>query len=201
MDTELDDILKKSLTQFVNGIIEHGWYGKEREAISLYAFGTLLNFCKPGTILDAPAQIGIEVRVPKPNRRDSMSSCPNPKRSQRPKNEVMKDLVIWQKPGLTCWDNERKPRNYPLAVIEWKVNDFKLWCNDIDWLTDFTSDCETVGYAVALDLNPLDLNALYRGSPDVNAPGPIALDPTAPALHLCCDRFAKGIRETQWHRV
>ena len=109
MGTELDDILKKSLTQFVNGIIEDGWYGKEREAISLYAFGTLINFCKPGTILDAPAQIGIEVRVPKPTRRDSKSSCLDPQRSQRPKNEVMKDLVIWQAPGMT-WLSTNLPR-------------------------------------------------------------------------------------------
>ncbi len=160
MDTELDDILKKSLAQFVNGIIEHGWYGKEREAVSLYAFGTLINFCKPGTVFHAPAQIGIEVRVPKPS---------GPYR----KAEVTKDLVIWPTPGMTCWDREGKPRNYPLAVIEWKVNDFKGQDHDIRWLTAFTGNCSTVGYAVALNLK-------------------------ASTQSLNCDRFAAGIREERW---
>ena len=160
MDTELDVIVRDSLTQFVKGIIEDGWYGKEREAVSYYAFGTLIAFCRPGAILRAPAQIGIEVRVPKPS---------GPYR----KAEIMKDLVIWLAPGMTCWDHDRRPRNYPLAVIEWKVNDFKAQDHDIRWLTDFTGDCSTVGYAVALNLK-------------------------ASAQSLHCDRFAAGIREERW---
>jgi hypothetical protein len=160
VDTELDVIVCESLTQFVNDIREDGWYGKEREAISLYAFGTLINFCRPGTIFHAPAQIGIEVRVPKPS---------GPYR----KAEVMKDLVIWQEPGMTCWDDERKPRHYPLAVIEWKVNDFKTYDHDLRWLTAFTGNCSTVGYAVALNLK-------------------------ASTQPLNCDRFAAGIRKKRW---
>ena len=160
MDTELDVIVRESLIQFVKGIMEDDWYGKEREAVSLYAFGALITFCRPGTILHAPAQIGIEVRVPKPS-------------SSYRKAEVTKDVVIWQAPGMTCWDHERKPRNYPLAVIEWKVNDFKAQEHDIRWLTDFTGNCSTVGYAVALNLKA-----------------------SAPSLR--CDRFAAGIREERW---
>lgn len=132
-------------------VISHSWRGR------VYSFGTLITFCRPGTILHAPAQIGIKVRVPKPS---------GPYR----KAEVTKDLVIWQTSGMTCWDDEHKPRNYPLAVIEWKVHDFKAQDHDIRWLTDFTGNCSTVGYAVALNLK-------------------------ASAQPLCCDRFAAGIRE------
>ena len=57
----LDNLIRQSLKDFVRDIFQKQWYGKEREAISFYAFGYLVNRCQPETILYDPAQIGIEV--------------------------------------------------------------------------------------------------------------------------------------------
>lgn len=48
--------------------------------------------------------------------------------------------------------------------------------HDIRWLTDFTGNCSTVGYAVALNLKDKEQS-------------------------LPCDRFAAGIREERWLAV
>ncbi|MGD1996311.1 MAG: hypothetical protein PVH62_06025 [Anaerolineae bacterium] len=61
---ELDEIVQRSLAEFVEDVFSTGWLGREREAISLFVLGYLSGFCKPGSLLRDPTQIGIEVAVP-----------------------------------------------------------------------------------------------------------------------------------------
>lgn len=79
------------------------------------------------------------------------------------KDHVCKDIVIWEKPYMTCWNKDQKFMNYPLAIMEWKVNTSgkkhppdKFIKKDIDWLTKYSSDndCFT-GYSFYLDINSI----------------------------------------------
>ncbi|MDZ7337874.1 MAG: hypothetical protein ONB30_04985 [candidate division KSB1 bacterium] len=134
--SEIDNVVRNSLTDFTNRVFTSAWWGKEREAVSLFAFGHLIKHCRPGSVLYDPAQIGIEVRVPKA---DSVGK----------KAEICKDLVIWPKPGLTCW-NENE---WPVAILEWKANQPQVSADDVAWLLAFSAKCPTfVGYAICLDL-------------------------------------------------
>lgn len=58
---DMDSIIRQSLREFVADVFAHSWWGKEREAVSLFAFGYLIRQCRPGSALFDPAQIGIEV--------------------------------------------------------------------------------------------------------------------------------------------
>ena len=136
----IDNIVRRSLTEFIEDIFRSQWYGKEREAISLYAFGYLLKHCQPNAILQDPRQIGIEIRVPKPTKLGK-------------KVEVCKDLVIWRQPSMTCWTAEKIAKNYPLAVLQWKVNEPEVSVDDVEWLRAFSEDSpESLGYAICVDL-------------------------------------------------
>ena len=138
----MDAIIKPALVEFVEDVFARSWWGKEREAVSLFVFGYLLKHCRVGTLLYDPAQIGIEVRVPKP---DNFGA----------KKEVCKDIVIWSRPGMTCWDESGNATHQPLTVLEWKVNVAELSAYDLDWLREFSAgQPEFVGYAVCLNLKP-----------------------------------------------
>jgi hypothetical protein len=138
---ELDRVVRESLSRFVEGIFQNRWLGREREAISLYAFGYLQNYCKSESFLRDPTQIGIEVAVPQ-------------LKQQKRKNQVCKDLVIWPEPGTTCWDQNWQPVHHPVAILEWKANSTKVSEKDVDWLREFSTDLENfIGYALCLDLD------------------------------------------------
>lgn len=140
MSAELDEVIRSSLTRFTDDVFGNRWYGLEREAVSLYAFGYLQRHTRPGRFLRDPTQIGIEVRVPQ---------LKEPGRKAR----VTKDLVIWQEPWMTCWDADRRPVQYPAAIVEWKVNEAKVSEHDVAWLCKFSTDLDHfVGYAVCMDL-------------------------------------------------
>jgi len=100
-----------------------------------------MKYCKPQTILYNPTQIGIEVRVPKATRFGE-------------KAEICKDLVIWPRPRMTCWTEEKRAENYPLAILEWKVNQTRLYEGDVEWLGASAMDAPSsfVGYALYVDL-------------------------------------------------
>jgi len=85
----LDQIVTHSLSGFLDYINQHGWTGRENEAISLYAFGFLQKECSPSRPLYDPMQIGIEVAA---------ANTPKGLNSQ-----VRKDLVIWPTPGANRW--------------------------------------------------------------------------------------------------
>ena len=119
MIAELDEVVRQSLIQFTEEVFRRGWYGLEREAVSLYAFGFLVPQCKPDSFLHDPTQIGIEVRVrqlDEPNR----------------KRRVTKDLIIWPEPWMNCWDDQKEPTQYPAAIVEWKVNERQVYEGDVD---------------------------------------------------------------------
>ncbi|MBX3303515.1 MAG: hypothetical protein KF693_14970 [Nitrospira sp.] len=132
----LDSIVRQALTEFTADVFAKAWWGKEREAVSLFAFGYLIKQCQPGHIFFDPAQVGIEVRVPRP---DLLGL----------KREICKDLVVWSSPGATCWDTD----NWPMAVLEWKANQDRVYVKDVEWLVAFSSGRPNfVGYAICLDL-------------------------------------------------
>jgi len=137
---DLDLAIRESLTEFVAAVFESGWRGRECEAISLYVLGHLLRQIAPGRSLYDPRQIGIEVAVPQLARDHS-------------KPQVCKDLVIWPKPEMVCWDGIGNPVHNPLAVLEWKVNHTAVSSSDEVWLAAFSSTRPGfVGYAMCLDL-------------------------------------------------
>ena len=144
MQNELEAVLAAALTAFHRRIVVTGWRGREREAVSLFAFAELAAACRDdGPLFDA-AQIGIEVAVP-----------------QIPgtgKRQVCKDLVIWPRPGMTCWDHDRVPSLAPSAIIEWKANGFpnarsgsRNRSADRQWLSECTQiHPSTLGFVAVL---------------------------------------------------
>lgn len=139
MTQELEGVIRESLLEFAQEVARTGWRGREREAVSLYAFGFLLPRCRPGTPLHHPAQIGLEVAVGQP---------PGPGR----KPQVCKDLVIWPEPAMVCWDVDGCPANQPLAILEWKARTGKPSHYDEAWLCEYSIMApHFTGYAIALN--------------------------------------------------
>ena len=134
--SDFDVLLQQSLTAFTNDAFAKAWWGKEREAVSLFAFGYLIKQCRPDSIFYDPAQVGIEVRVPKA---DGLGT----------KTEICKDLVIWSAPGATIWNKEQ----WPIAVLEWKANEPRVSARDVAWLVAFSAGRpKFTGYAICLDM-------------------------------------------------
>ena len=157
--TEVDQVVRESLADFFRWLCSSQWRGREREAVSLYAFGFLQRRFGVGRVLHDPAQIGIEVAVP---GIDSVNR----------KQQVCKDLVVWGAPGMTCWDESGAPTKAPLAILEWKVSrkgqkEVVPSKYDLDWLGRFSCEWrELAGYALILALVPdgfLDVTRVSRG--------------------------------------
>jgi hypothetical protein len=106
--TQLDEIMAASLTAFAADTLGSRWCGKEHDWVNRYAHSYLLKHCAPAGPLHEPGQIAIEVGVPQP-----------PGYS---KPATRRDLVIWARSGLTCWDADWRPVHHPLAIVEWKVH-------------------------------------------------------------------------------
>lgn len=106
---ELDDLIGHSLLEFARATLQAKWWGKEHDWVSQYAFGYLTKYCKHGSLLYDPGQIGIEIGVPQPP-------------GYGKKIIVRRDLVIWGEPLSACWDSQWNPVNHPLAILEWKVH-------------------------------------------------------------------------------
>ena len=157
MIAEIDSIVKGSLTDLVERVFDSSRFGRDREVVSLYAFGHLMQYCDPDGFLRHPTQIMIESAVPQidgPNR----------------KKLVCKDLVIWPEPGMNCWNEAREPVHFPAAIMEWKVNMTVVSSDDTTWLCEFSGSLsDFVGYAVCLDLDArrfrLSCTRVCRGRP------------------------------------
>jgi hypothetical protein len=142
MISEIDLIIRQSLKDLAEDVFASNWFGREREAVSLYAFDHLLQYCREDSVLSDPTQIAIEGAVPQ---------IPEPNR----KTLVCKDLVIWPRPGMTCWNEEREPVQYPVVMVKWQMNKTRVSSYDMGWLRKFSKEREDfVGYAVCLDLWP-----------------------------------------------
>jgi hypothetical protein len=155
MHNPLENIIKESLLEFSDHIRKSKWIGREREAVSFYVTGFLSKYVKHGTCLFDLSQIVIEGAVAQ-----STSSG---------KRHCNKDLLIWPKPGMTCWSDTWEPINIPLAILEWKVHrpktsSFKEFNkHDIEWLSWFTgTNPESFGATVALDIS-LSPSVLHAG--------------------------------------
>ncbi len=140
----IDRIIIRSLRSFLAYINQKEWFGRENEAVNLYAFGFLQRECSnEGPLID-PTQIGIEVGA---------ADTPKSVRSQ-----VRKDIVIWPEPGVNRW-YPASPRTEPLAIMEWKVQRPNVRPSktqgDIAWLLRHCSSSTTIGYSVLLDLRNL----------------------------------------------
>jgi len=150
----LEQTVRTSLNEFAQFLSDTTWRGRERELISLYAFGFLRKHCKPKSVLHDPTQIGIEVAVPQ---------IPRP----NAKPQVSKDLVIWKNPGMTCWDSHGKPTRHPLAILEWKVGSRKGMKGDLKWLSEYSKERKGfVGFAIFCSASPsvsLKVTLVRRG--------------------------------------
>lgn len=121
----LETLVHSTLTAFGRAILDTPWFGKEREAVSYYAFGFLVKACKPNTWLYDPGQLSIEGRIPGTRSHS--------------KKQVCKDLVIWPAPGMNCWAGPNKAVHVPLAIIEWKADSDTLFEEDITKMQEYTT--------------------------------------------------------------
>jgi len=137
-----DDSVRSALETFANEALDGSWNGRrEREAVSLFAFGALVDQVEPQGVLRDSRQIGLEVPIPQVTVGDEDST--------NKKDQVCKDVIIWPESRMTCWDERQNPTIPPVAVIEWKFDRASIYDYDVDWLEAFTEqypDC--VGYAV-----------------------------------------------------
>lgn len=135
---DLERTVAETLASFARTILRTPCYGKEREAVSYYAFGFLAKACAAGTPLYDPGQLALEGRMPG----GPMNT----------KKEVCKDLVIWPAPGANCWTPERQAKHYPLAVMEWKANSAAFFPYDLAHLASLTQQAPgMLGIAVTFD--------------------------------------------------
>jgi hypothetical protein len=134
----LDLLVRNSLLDLANFVSRTGWHGREREVVSLFAFGFLVPRCHPKGPLREPTQIGLDVAV---------AQITGPGR----KAHVCKDLVIWPEPAGTCWDLPGGPTRKPLAILEWKARTDSMSDYDEAWLRAYSEKSpEFCGYAVSI---------------------------------------------------
>ena len=164
---EIDSVIRPSLSSLVADFSANNWTGRrEREVVSLYCFGHLLRECRTDGLIHDPTQIGIEVPVPQVTGQLGRTG-----KSTR-KGQVCKDVVIWPRPRMTCWDSEGKPTVRPISVVEWKHNEGVISGYDVDWLREFSATAEDfVGYAVSSNTGSthnfrLSCTRIYLGEPE-----------------------------------
>lgn len=169
----LDATIRSALTEFTQHCLDGSWDGcREREAVSAFAFGPLLNQISADGFLTNSTQISLEVPIPQVVQKGEQSDDK--------KNQVCKDIVIWDQPGMTCWDELGEPTIAPAAVLEWKyprssrsVSLRKIKADE-SWLEAFTKQYpHTTGYAVVGD------------GPDAE-------------VRLSCARFSEGRKYPKW---
>lgn len=138
-----DDPVESALTTFAAEELDGSWSGRrEREAVSLFSFGALVEEIDINGPLHNSRQIGLEVPVPQ-------VTLPEEDADGK-KDQVCKDVVVWPEPRMTCWDSRGLPTTPPAAIIEWKFDRASIYQDDVEWLSAFTEqypDC--VGYAVS----------------------------------------------------
>lgn len=144
MEHLLESHLHASLDAFAHAILHTAWYGKEREAVSHYAFNFLAKAAQTGTAFYDVGQLAMEGRMPG-----------GPLNT---KKQVCKDLVIWPAPGLNCWNERREAVRYPLAVMEWKANSNTLFAYDLEQLASLTAHVPgMLGVVVTFDAKKKDV--------------------------------------------
>jgi hypothetical protein len=145
MTSDIDSILTTCVGQLVADPHDRDWCSKERNWVSYFTQRYLINQCHPGSIFHDPAQIAIEVGVAQP-----------PGYVRPPAN---RDLVVWAKPGSTCWNEQWSPSCHPIAIVEWKVH--RPGHRNVDvikerlWLRRYCAwQPDVVAYAIEIDWTP-----------------------------------------------
>jgi hypothetical protein len=137
----LDSLIRESLLALAEFLSKNDWRGREREVVSLYAFGFLVPRCRAGGPLHDPTQIGLDVAV-------------RQLAGEGRKYLVCKDLVLWGEPASTCWDESGEAVRAPMAILEWKARTNKINQHDEKWLLDYSKFVKGfIGYAVSINSN------------------------------------------------
>lgn len=141
--TALDPIVRGALESYVRDVFGTPWYGKEHDHVNRFAFGHLLPLRSDNGPLRDPTQIGLGVGMAQP-------------RAVGVNSAARKDLVIWPKAGMACWNSRWRPCNHPMALMEWKVRrrggSFRGRNRDRAWLSAYARwRPGFVGYSVAVD--------------------------------------------------
>jgi len=146
--TDLDNIIQRTLRDFVDAITRDGWSGRrEREAICLYVMAHLQHEAKRGSVLFDPLQIAIEFPV----RQIAVEKQTAISKRKGAKREVAKDLMIWREPKMTTWTRDGRSHHVPLAILEWKFGRVSPFEDDVRWLEEYSIEHPgCVGYAVSL---------------------------------------------------
>ena len=142
----LRKLLAESLFSYEKWLKTSKWRGKEHDCVNLFVFKFLLTKISPtGPFFDA-SQIAMEGAIPQ---------LPGDGRKQA----VRKDLVIWQRPAMTTWNQEWKAEHHPMAIVEWKTRRKKanrplISPHDLTWITEYSKEktdfigcCATVDFA------------------------------------------------------
>jgi hypothetical protein len=148
----LDRIITACLDQLATDRHVCNWFAKEHDWVSYFVQKFLINQCRPAGVLYDPAQIGTEVSVPQPpGKYNRLSVC--------------RDVVIWDQPGATCWDEWYRPMHTPVAMMEWKVHRMghknRNVVHERDWLRNFCAWQKTV-IAYAVEVNDEPTRVLIR---------------------------------------
>lgn len=146
MRERIDRFIEDALIAFADWYVASDWRGKEHDCVNLFAHRFLARGIQDGAAIHDLAQIRIEGGVAQP--------------SGFSKPSARKDLVIWQDPLATAWDEGWRPVNLPRAVMEWKstrkgrpFSDFHD--HDATWLKAFTKENpDALGYLVAVCIRP-----------------------------------------------
>ena len=140
--SETDEAVRTALDSLGKDDLDGSWSGRrEREVVSLFAFGPLLDQVSREGFLQDSGQVGIEIAIPQVAVGDEDL--------HGKKSQVCKDLVIWPEPQMTCWNKNDDPEHAPAAVVEWKFGLNRVSQRDVNWLKGFTDEYPNcTGYAV-----------------------------------------------------
>ena len=140
LNNNLDDILTQAFSSFL-AELPSDWHAKERDCVSRFVFGYLINECKEGTAFESPAQLGIEVAVKQP--------AGVGEKEQHTKT-LLSGESLSRRAGMKDFDAVAIPH----AVVEWKVErkgKKEKTAHDIEWLEAFSvENPESVGYSTYL---------------------------------------------------
>lgn len=151
MDRYVHDALKEFAAWYVTE--RPDWLGKERDCVNIFATRFLAAGIVPGAAIQDAGQIRIECAVRQP--------------SQFPRPSATKDLVIWDDPLKTTWDETWSPQNEPRAIIEWKTSRSgraraTFDAHDVEWLTAFTMEHpKSFGFLVSTHATALNRTCMW----------------------------------------
>lgn len=142
MHVLIDRVVESCLRQLAADPHILRWRAKEHDWVNYFALEYLLAKGSEEGLLTKPAQLAIEVAVPQPPGYLKPTVC--------------RDIVIWSSPGQTCWDENWRPVQHPLAVVEWKVHRVGRRNRAVQaervWLRQYCAwQPLTVGYAIEVD--------------------------------------------------